>query len=77
MSLIAPSTPTSKSAVSMALANHETPFNVGIDAVLTETSLHKDPRDVRKKFDAPDSENVAQGCPVKTLFPCESGVGKR
>ncbi len=28
-----------KSTVSMALANHETPFNVGADTVSSETSI--------------------------------------
>ncbi len=32
-----------KSTVSMALTNHETPFDVGIDATFSETSLHKVP----------------------------------
>ncbi len=36
---------TKKSTVFMAMANHETPFNVGIDAAFSETSLHKVPID--------------------------------
>ncbi len=35
--------PMSKRAVSMALANHETLFDVGVDAAFSETSLHKVP----------------------------------
>ncbi len=33
----------------MAQANHETPFNFGVDAALSETSLHKVPNDATKR----------------------------
>ncbi len=32
-----------KSTVSMALANQETPFDVGVDAAFSDTSLHEGP----------------------------------
>ncbi len=45
-----------KSTVSMALANHETPFDVGVDAAFSETSLHKVPmKDVKRHSRHPAS----------------------
>ncbi len=34
-----------KGTISMALANHETLFDIGVDAAVSETSLHKVPND--------------------------------
>ncbi len=46
-----------KSTVSMALANHETQFDVGVDAAFSETSLPKIPNLYEKQNKAPCKQN--------------------
>ncbi len=42
-----------KSTVSMTLANHEAPLDVGVDAAFSETALHKVLNDVEQRLLSP------------------------